>query len=156
MKKRDLLSSFLWMGFGALFLVGSLQQGLVRKGIPGPGFLPFIAGIVLIALSLMILISALGNKEEEMEAIERRKFFPERDSLKKILFTLIFLFAYVISLEYAGYLLATFLFMLLISRRIESHSWKTLFILAISTAILSYLLFVVLLEVQLPPGILGI
>ena len=156
MKKRDLLSSFLWMGFGALFLVGSLQQGLVRKGIPGPGFLPFIAGIVLIALSLMILISALGNKEEEMEAVERRKFFPERDSLKKILFTLIFLFAYVISLEYAGYLLATFLFMLLISRRIESHSWKTLFILAISTAILSYLLFVVLLEVQLPPGILGI
>jgi putative tricarboxylic transport membrane protein len=156
MKKRDLLSSFLWMGFGALFLVGSLQQGLVRKGIPGPGFLPFIAGIVLIALSLMILISALGNKEEEMEAIERRKFFPERDSLKKILFTLIFLFAYVFSLEYAGYLLATFLFMLLISRRIESHSWKTLFILAISTAILSYLLFVVLLEVQLPPGILGI
>ena len=156
MKKRDLLSSLFWMGFGALFLVGSLQQGLVRKGIPGPGFLPFIAGIVLIALSLMILISALGNKEEEMEAIERRKFFPERDSLKKILFTLIFLFAYVISLEYAGYFLATFLFMLLISRRIESHSWKTLLLLAISTAILSYLLFVVLLEVQLPPGILGI
>ncbi len=152
MKNRDLHSSMFWMGFGVLFVVGSLQQGLLRKGIPGPGFLPFILGIVLMGLSLMILIPALSKKEE---SIEGRHFFPEKDSPKKLLFTLICSFGYVISLGYAGYLLATFLFMLFISRGMESHSWKTLFILAISTSILSYLLFVILLEVQLPPGILG-
>ncbi len=152
MKNRDLHSSIFWMVFGVLFIVGSLQQGLLRKGIPGPGFLPFILGAVLITLSLMIFIPALGQKGE---GVEQRKFFLERDSPKKLLFTLIFLFAYVISLGYAGYLLATFLFMLFVSSVMEAHNWKILFILAISTSALSYLLFVVLLEVQLPQGIFG-
>ena len=73
MKNRDLHSSMFWMGFGVLFVVGSLQQGLLRKGIPGPGFLPFILGIVLMGLSLMIFIPALSKKEE---SIEGRNFFP--------------------------------------------------------------------------------
>lgn len=143
------------MAFGILFLVGAWQQGLMRKGVPGPGFLPFISGIILIALSLMVFIPALGDKKEERGAGEKGKFFPERDSPRKILLALAFLSAYGISLEYAGYLLTTFLFMVFISRLMEPERWRTVLILAFSTSVLSYLLFVVLLEVQLPKGILG-
>ncbi len=156
MKNRDLLSSLFWMGFGTLFLFGSLQHGFGKTGVPGAGFLPLITGFILIFLSLILLISALGNKKKEMGVIEREKFFPERDSPKKILFALIALFAYGISLGYAGYFLTTFLFMLFISRLIEPRRWRTVFILALSTAILSYLIFVALLEIPLPQGILGI
>lgn len=155
MKNRDLFSSLFWMAFGVLFLVGAWQQGLMRKGVPGPGFLPFISGIVLISLSLMVLIPALGDKKEERGAGEKEKFFPQRDSPRKILLALVFLFAYGISLEYAGYLLTTFLFMVFISRLVEPERWRTVLILAFFTSVLSYLLFVVLLEVQLPKGILG-
>ncbi|MBI5968485.1 MAG: tripartite tricarboxylate transporter TctB family protein [Deltaproteobacteria bacterium] len=156
MKNRDLFSSLFWMAFGVLFLVGALQQGLMRKGVPGPGFLPFISGIILISLSLMVLIPALRKQKKERGAWGREKFFTERDSLKKILLALMALFAFGFSLGYAGYLITTFLFILFIMRLMEPIIWRTVLITAFATVIFSYLLFVVLLDVQLPQGILGL
>ena len=154
MKNRDLFGSLFWMGFGVPFIVGALQHGLVREGVPGPGFLPFTTGIILISLSFMVLIPALSNRKIESGVDEKTKFFPERDSLKKISLALISLFAYGFSLKYAGYLLTTFLFMLFIPRLVKTQRWRIVFILALLTAMLSYLLFVVFLELNLPSGIL--
>ena len=58
MRTRDLVSSLFWMGLGMAFLIGSLMQGLIRRGVPGPGFLPFLTGAALIVLSLMVFIPA--------------------------------------------------------------------------------------------------
>jgi putative tricarboxylic transport membrane protein len=156
MKNRDLHSALFWTAFGALFLVGALQQGLMRKGVPGPGFLPFISGILLICLSLMVLVPALRRKNLGEEGTEGKKFFPERDSLRKISLALIALFTFGLSLGFVGYLITTFLFMLFIMRLIKPIPWRTIFITALATVIFSYLLFVVLLEVPLPEGILGL
>lgn len=155
MKNRDLLSSFFWMVFGALFLIGALKQGLIRKGIPGPGFVPFIVAIVLISLSFMVFIPALSKKTEGNQTTGSPKFFPEKGSFKKIFLALIALFAYGVALEYGGYILTTFVFMLFMSRLIEQIRWTKVFMIAFLTAILSYLLSFAL-EVQLPQGILGI
>ena len=62
MKHRDLVSSIIWMALGGLFVVGALQQGLMRRGVPGPGFLPFFSGLALIFVSLFVLIPALGQR----------------------------------------------------------------------------------------------
>jgi hypothetical protein len=155
MKNRELLSSLIWIGLGVAFLIGSWQQGLFRKGVPGPGFLPFFYALFLIVLSSMVFLPALGRKKEE-RAGPVEKFFPEDDSLKKILLGLAALFAYGIVLEYTGYLVTTFLFMAFSSRLMEPKKWGTVLTVAACTAVLSYLLFVVFLEVQLPGGILGI
>lgn len=155
MRNRDILSSLVWLGLGIVFLIGSLRAGLFRRGIPGPGFLPFIVALSLMALSLMVFFPALTGKKEEASGVAEN-FFPERDSFKKIFFGLIALFLYGVALEYIGYIATTFIFLLFTSRLMERAKWQTPLILAISTAILSYLLFVVLLEVQLPRGILGI
>jgi putative tricarboxylic transport membrane protein len=155
MKNRDVFSSLFWMGFGAVFLIGALNQGLIRKGIPGPGFVPFIVAIILISLSLMVFIPALGRKRGESETTGKPGFFPEKDSLKKILLALVALFAYGAVLEYGGFILTTFVFMLFMSRLIERIKWIKVLAIAFLTAVLSYLLFYAL-EVQLPQGILGI
>jgi putative tricarboxylic transport membrane protein len=154
MKNRDLVSSLFWIAVGILFFVGALQQGLIRKGVPGPGFLPFLTAIVFISLSLLVLGTALGKRQKESGAEEKIEFFPARDSWKKILLALFALLGYGVSLGYAGYILTTFLFMLFILRLIEPKSWKVGFVIAAATVISTYLLFVVLLEVQLPRGIL--
>jgi ABC-type Fe3+-siderophore transport system permease subunit len=151
MKNRDLMSSIIWMALGGLFVAGALQQGLMRKGVPGPGFLPFFSGLALIFVSLFVLIPALSQKEKEKSS----DFFPERDSLRKFLFALVGLFAFGVALEYGGYLLTAFLFMFFIARLMEPKGWRTTALLAFLTAVLSYMLFVVLLEVQLPRGLLG-
>ncbi len=154
MRNRDLLSSFFWLGFGVLFLIGAVQQGLIRKGIPGPGFLPFIVGAILVFLSLLVFISALLKKPEE-KTNEKTRFFPEKGGFLKISLSIGALFAYGVALLHAGFILTTFVFMLFMSRLIEPRKWVTVFILAILTAVLSYLLFFAL-EVQLPTGVLGI
>jgi putative tricarboxylic transport membrane protein len=151
MKQRDLVSSIVWMVLGGLFVVGSLQQGLMRKEVPGPGFLPFLSGIALIVVSLFVLIPAILKGKED----QRSALFPDRHSFRKLLFALTALFGYGIALEYVGYLLTTFLFMFSIGRLVEPRGWWTTTVVALLTAVLSYLLFIVLLEVQLPKGPLG-
>jgi len=150
MKHRDIVSSLVWASFGALFAVGAWQQGLMRRGIPGPGFLPFFSGLVLVLVSLGVLIPALARA-----SAKRRSFFPESASRRRILIAVAALATYGIALEYLGYLLTTLLFMLSIAQLIERRSWGRVAALACLTAVLSYLLFVVLLEVPLPKGPLG-
>jgi hypothetical protein len=139
------------MALGGLFVAGAVHQGLMRKGVPGPGFLPFFSGLALILLSLFVLIPALGRREKGRDGA----FFPERDSFRKLLFAVTALFAYSLALDYAGYLLTTFLFMFFVIRLMKPKGWRTTTLVALSTAVFSYLLFVVLLEVQLPPGLFG-
>jgi putative tricarboxylic transport membrane protein len=150
MKNRDIVSSIIFMALGGLFVAGALQEGLMRRGVPGPGFLPFLSGLALMFVSLFVLIPALVRREKA----ESSAFFPERDSLKKLLLALVALFAFGIAMEYVGYLLTTFLFMLFMARLVEPKGWRTITLMALLTAVLSYVLFVVLLEVQLPKGLL--
>jgi putative tricarboxylic transport membrane protein len=149
MKRRDLLSSIIWCVFGALFTLGSIGHGLMRNGIPGPGFLPFFTGIALIFASLFVLIPAVRKREKSKEPL-----FPvERGTFKKILFALVALVAYGMIMQYVGFFLTTLLFMLFVPRLMNVR-WPTVALLAIITAVASYLLFVVLLELQLPRGFL--
>jgi putative tricarboxylic transport membrane protein len=138
------------MAVGGLFVAGGLQQGLMLRGVPGPGFLPFLSGLALIFVSLFVLIPAVCQKEKA----ESTGFFPERDSFRKLLFALVALFAFGVAMRHLGYLLTTFLFMFFTPRVMGPKGWGTITLVALLTAVLSYLLFVVLLEVQLPKGLL--
>lgn len=155
MKKRDLISSLIWMGLGTLFIIGALDQGLMRRGAPGPGFVPFLTGIAIVGLALMVFLPALiGKRRENAEGVET--FFPEKGSLKRILLALTALLVYGAVVNYAGYLITTFFFMLFSCRLMEPEKWRTVFIVSLATAGLSYLLFIKLLDVPLPIGVLGI
>jgi putative tricarboxylic transport membrane protein len=156
MKKRDRASSLFWMGFGVMFLIGAWRQGLMRQGVPGPGFLPFLCGIALILLSLAVLISALvTEKNENGQGREPEKFFPEQGSRRRMVCTLAALVAYGLCLPYLGFLLTTFVFMLFTLRLMERQKWIRVILLSLSIAVLAHLLFAAL-DVQMPPGILGI
>jgi putative tricarboxylic transport membrane protein len=152
MKNRDLLSSIVCLVFGGLFVAGSLWQGLFLKGIPGPGFLPFLTGIALMLLSLAVLIPAARSSKEK--ALSSGLFLEEAGSLKKVLLALVALVGYVLIMDIAGYLITSFLFMLFTSRLLEPTKWWVSFIMALATTILTYILFVVVMEIQLPRGLL--
>jgi putative tricarboxylic transport membrane protein len=152
MKNRDLVSSAVCIFVGGLFVAGSLYNGLMRRGVPGPGFVPFFSGLALVFVSLFVLIPALAKREKAKSAEE---FFPERNSFRKILFALVGLIAFGAALKHAGYLLTTFFFMFFVTWIMEPKRWGASGVLALFAAILSYLLFVVLLGVELPKGFLG-
>lgn len=150
MKKRDLISGIFWIGFGAVFVIGGLQQGLVRQGIPGPGSLPFIVGLISIGLSLVVVVQALTK-----ESIPSKKFFPEKSSLRKLILALVSIVGYGLLLKSLGFMLTTFLFLVCVLALVGREKWVTALSFSLLTAVLSYLLFTAL-QVELPRGILGI
>ncbi len=151
MRNRDLASSIICIAFGGIFAVGALQHGLTRKGAPGPGFLPFLTGLALIFVSLFVLIPALSQREKAKSS----KFFPEKNSLRRLLFVLAALFSFGIAMKTLGYLLTAFLFMFFVALVMKPKGWRTTALLALTAAVVSYALFAVFLEVNLPKGLLG-
>jgi putative tricarboxylic transport membrane protein len=156
MKNRDLIGSLFWIGVGVIFCIGAVKYGLMRSGIPGPGFFPFLAGIILISLSLVVLISAIDVEKKKNETIAREAFFSQKGSWRKVLFTLVSLFGYGIAFEYLGFLLTTFLLMIFLLRFIEPQRWIIVFIAALLTVASSYVIFELCLDTHFPKGILGI
>lgn len=154
MKYRDIVSSFFWIGVGFAFCIGSWNFGFSRMGTIGAGFFPFVAGSVLISLSLILLVSALSVKKEDETAGE--KFLPQQDSLKRLLLALLALFAYVLVVKYLGFFFTTFLFMIFLLRFIEPQRWVVVLTTAILTSVTAHLVFSLWLKVQLPTGIWGI
>ncbi len=151
MRNRDLVSSVACIVLGGLFVVGALREGLMRRGVPGPGFLPFFSGLALVFVSLCLFLPALVQGGQA----ERKDFFPDANSFRKLLLAVVALVAFGATLEYAGYLLTTFFFILFVTRIMEPKSWRTVSVLAFVSAVMSYLLFVSLLKVPLPEGFLG-
>jgi len=151
-RDRDVTSSLFWTLLGILFCIGGIHYGIRRSGIPGPGFLPFVTGLILVALSLILLIWRLLKKRDEADAIGVP--MPGGRALWRILKTLGALCLYVLILEPLGFMLTTFLFIVL-ALRLEPRRWIFILPAAIGATAFFFLLFKVLLRVPLPPGILG-
>ena len=151
-RDRDVKSSLFWALIGILFCIGGFHYGIRRSGIPGPGFLPFVTGIILVALSLILLISRFldrggraGPKEEPM---------PGGLALSRILIVLGALCLYVLILEPLGFMVTTFLFMIVLLR-LEPRKWMFILLVSIGATAFFFVLFKVLLRVPLPAGVLG-
>jgi len=154
MKKYDLISGLAWLAVGVLFCIGSIGLGLGDINEPGPGFFPFCMSVCLISFSSIHFIYSLKKPGALNFAIDKR-FWPETDGMKRILFTIISLFIFVIALSYIGFVLTTMLFMVFVSRFIEPQKWFTVFLLTSLTTCLSYSIFQLWLKANLPVGFLG-
>lgn len=150
MRNRDVVSSLFWLAFGLLFTIGGLKHGLIRQGIPGPGALPFIVGLILTLLSLAVLIPAIFRKREKGD-----KFSLSGDSVRKVGLALMALLAYGFLLKPLGFLLTTLIFLIVVLRFIEPQKWTTVLSFSFLTAVGAYLIFAAL-RVELPKGLWGI
>jgi putative tricarboxylic transport membrane protein len=151
-RDRDVTSSLFWSLVGILFCIGGVHYGLRRSEIPGPGFLPFVTGLILVALSLILLLSRLVSKRDGGDLAEEP--MPRGEALKRILQALGALCLYVLILEPLGFAMTTFLFMVGILR-LEPRRWTFIIPAALGATAFFFLLFKVFLRVPLPPGILG-
>jgi hypothetical protein len=154
MKNRDIISSLFWIGFGTVFLVGAVQNGIMLSpGVPGPGCLAFIVGGILICLSLLVLIPAVSKQSVAAEPAE--VFFPHHESLRKLLIALLALLGYAAAVESLGFVITTLFFLFFVLTFIEPQKWKTVLIFSGLTTLLAYALFTAL-KVELPKGFWGI
>jgi len=153
MKRRDLVSSLFFLAVGVLFIVGSFSHSVWSRFGPGPGFFPFLLGIGFSILSLLLFIVSIFRKEQKEDEL------PESDSLNlsaihKTIIYLCLLLGFLLLFDPLGFLLTIFLFMIGSSLLFSKRSLKLSLSVSVLTPILTYVIFVRLLGVQLPAGVL--
>lgn len=135
---------------GYILLAASrLNLGSVR--VPQTGFFPRVLAVLLVLLAVIELVRALrqGPSAAAPGKIEIEGWF-------RIGATLTIMAGFALILERLGFLLATFLLMVLLLRAIEAPRWPKAIVVALLASLISYGLFAWLLGVPLPAGILGI
>jgi putative tricarboxylic transport membrane protein len=118
---------------------------------PGAGFLPFWCGALLALLSLLLVLNALWRP-----AVSTTKsVFPSG----RVLFTLGVVIAslavYILTLESLGFLVGTGLLTAFLLGVIEREKWYTAILVAILNSAGLYLVFQILLGVNLPANRFG-
>jgi putative tricarboxylic transport membrane protein len=150
MKRNDLIGGLFFLGVGLVFALYSRRVEIGTWDEPGPGFFPFWAGLIVIAMSVLLVGKAVSRGGQTTEP-----FFPQPDSWKRVLFTLLALVGYNLLLKPLGFVLVTFFFVGFLVKFIFPGTWKKALIAALLTTVGVRLIFVNLLEIRFPKGLLG-
>lgn len=141
---RELKSGLFFFGLSLFVLRESVRVDLGTLEEPGPGFISFCTGIVLLILSLVLIY-----KGWRLRGL--RKPFPLR-----VVLALVSLILYSLVLDILGFVLATFLLVGIFFRLGQKRPWWTLIGMTALATFMAYLVFSVLLRVYFPRGFLGI
>jgi putative tricarboxylic transport membrane protein len=152
--RKNVLSSLCLLILG-LFL-GSQSIRFPIWGTTGPqaGFFPLCVAIVIIGLSLSIAIKSLiliraGDTGKASGPIERRS-----SDIYKVTSYVILMIFYGIFMERLGFLITSAFFVILCLRYVERKGWRNTLLIGLGSVGVSYMLFVYLLGVRLPKGII--
>ena len=146
-KQPDLWSGLFFLVLGGVVCGFSVSIDLGNLVKPGPGFIPFLGGLVLMVLSMALLVRVMKSREWEKWAMKIR--------WGKTVAILFSLWAFGFLLERIGFAFITFLFIVFSMRAIKPQSWMKVLAVSLLTTAASYLLFETFLQSQLPKSFLG-
>ena len=116
---------------------------------PGSGFFPFWLGLVLAVLSMLMLVSAVRRSDAG------QAWLPRGHGAARLVVIIIATAAFIALLPLLGMVLGTALFLTVLLRMLEGHSWRATLGVAVGAAVTNWALFVVWLKVPFPVGVLG-
>jgi putative tricarboxylic transport membrane protein len=144
----DRVTGYVFLVIGLVTAWSSVHLSMGKLRHPGPGFFPFGLALCLILLSLA-LIFRHWKKDDSPTA-----FWPGRTWLRPLLGVTI-LFFYALVVEWIGFLVTTFIFLIIWMGVIERLRWRTILSISVGTTVALYFIFSFLLEVPLPSGFLN-
>jgi putative tricarboxylic transport membrane protein len=147
MKKAHVIAHCIWIVFAFAVAAESGRLGFGTFVRPGPGFVPFLAGLLLGGLAVIGLVQAAAGKS--LAGAEAG--FRAADLLRICLVVGV-LFVYVFLWDVIGFPASTFLLLLFLFRCVEPLRWRSVFIAAAITLVFVYLLFSIVLGARLPSG----
>ena len=151
MQKSDIFSTLFLLLFSVYIAVVSSKLGLGTLGKPGPGFFPFCGAMLVGISAVVILIGALSKMTHREEVIAQR----EKARWWNVACVLGVIVVFALLLNTLGFVLCTFLMFIFLLRVVMSQRWSKTIVVALCTTVGSYILFEVLLNAQLPQGILA-
>jgi putative tricarboxylic transport membrane protein len=150
MKRLDRWSSLVWAALAVGIVIESLRLNLGQWGQPGPGLHPFLAGLVMGSLSLVVFIQSFLN-----DGAGEKKGWWQGVRWGKVLFMISALIVYTFLMDVLGFVIATFLLVAALLKIIEPQGWAISLGGGAVMAIALYVVFAVWLQVYLPQGLLS-
>jgi putative tricarboxylic transport membrane protein len=149
MNVKETIGSVFWLIVGISVSLGSIKLGIGQVSSPGPGFMTLLAGLIMIALSLFLVVSTIRKKASQIE-----DSFSLSVSIPFVI-VLVSLFVFALVLTTLGYLISIALFML-VMLKLTSKKWLGPIVWSVCVSISTYLIFSVLLKSNFPRGIFNI
>lgn len=153
LKKRDVIPALIWIVLGLAVMIASYQMSLGTLHTPGPGLLPFLLGSLLVIVSLSIFINSLTLFKKTSPGTSETGIWAGIE-FKNLLIIVVALVAYPLLLEKLGFLITAFLFLFVLFSVFDSRRWFFALGASLLTVSITYTLFVLVLQVELPSGFL--
>lgn len=136
--------------FSVFILVSSIRLSIGSIENPGPGFMGFVASVLLLCLSTLVLV-----REIAASARKHSKTLPlDWGLLKRPAILTASLALYVLILPFLGFLPATFLLIFAMLSIYDPWKWKGNLLVAFIIVNATYLIFSKWLGVLLPIGVI--
>jgi putative tricarboxylic transport membrane protein len=150
MRRMALWCNLFWILFSLVVCVEAyrLRLGTITK--PGSGLFPFSLGMVMLVLSLIAFFRAIGRRNRN-----EKETYQEPFRWWGIVIILAATLAFALTLEKIGFLVNTFFFVGILLKVVEPQTWKTSIIGGLITAVVANVLFNIIFQARIPPGILG-
>jgi len=149
LKKQHLIADCVWLTFGVAVCVESWSLKIGTFNNPGPGFLPFWAGLLLAFFSLISLIRTSVTEEVGDELSVWAGV-----NVPKLALVILALLLYVALLDTLGFFPCTLLLLIFLFRTAEPYPWRVALLASVLSLAAVYLVFVLLMDVRLPSGTL--
>ena len=148
-RRRDPCAAGVLFCFGLSATVEARRLAVGEPGQPGPGFFPFWLAVAFTIVTLALLVHSFRARPSMASPSGPSRW-------RTLVLALLSLLGYALALEPLGFLLATFLLMLVLFRSVDPLAWPAAVGGSLATSILAYALFKVWLQVQLPAGPWGL
>ena len=149
LKNKDFIGGLFFLIIGLICLIQGYRLSPGTLSAPGAGFFPFTLSLILVLLSLILFFKSLKTRLARMDGIIRIG-----TRWKHLLFALAVLIIFGYAIKPVGYILCSFMMLILLFKFVEGRSWRSALILSTSCTLISYVVFAKYLGVPLPRGIL--
>lgn len=150
---KNMQSGLLAVILGLVYLAGTFKIPVFETGDSvGPRSFPFLVAAIVLICGVALIINDLLAKERKSFSWG---FTTEPAVWIRIAATIFFGIAFGLVLDWLGYLIAMFLFMIIITSMINVGRHKQNLIISVLFSLISFLSFAVVLKLSLPRGLLG-
>jgi putative tricarboxylic transport membrane protein len=153
MKKNDIVFGSIFVALGLFIFTQTFFYPSLEKGHPGPGLFPNLLAILFIIFGGVLIFkakrpSAAGGGEEEGGVP------PESKKITNALCVLGIIVVYVAAVDHAGFLVTSAVLLFILMKKLGAPVLRSA-IASISITLFINIMFLKILRVPLPPGILG-
>jgi putative tricarboxylic transport membrane protein len=151
MKRAHLIASIVLLALSGYVIKESLKMKLLESYGPGVGFFPFWLGVILALLAMILIVK---NWRLPTGANDRSPF-ANKKAVISVSIVMAALAAYIILMEWIGFISNTILFVAFLLKVLERERWLVTLPVSVMTAATLYIIFQVLLGIKLPANAFG-